>query len=262
MPRILAALCVALSLGVSAAAQCRAPRFRKGRDYGGSMYVSIRPKDFTLDSLTCLGQTLRKNRRAWKSFQVLFFTSRDGAYNFSPAPIEVQRAWWSQWARKLHAGYFFDAEKHEEYLEIMPLGYEDESYYSKVVLPLAATPHCRLDIAGRCLTAVGQPVAYPEDALRARASGRIVLTGTINRSGGVTGLQVAEADVNPREEKESLVNATILNLNTWQFDSAKRDDLFRINYSYVIHTLLARGSMSEVVWALPNEITVRGNPPE
>lgn len=260
MLRVLFSICVIIGSSVVATGQCQAPRHRKGRDYGGSVYVSVTATDLTIESLTCLGQTLSEHRRRWKKFQVLFFTSRDAALNFQPTPIEISRVWWAQWARQLHAGYFRDTEKHEEYLQLMPLGFEDDSSSTKVVLPASGKPHCQLEVDDRCLTAVDDIIAYPKDALTAKASGSVVLTGTIKRDGRVSGLRVVETKVDGHEGEDSLVNAARQNLMRWQFDAAGSDAAIRITYSYVIDASLVGDGEPEVYWALPKGITIRASP--
>ncbi len=83
----------------AASAQFRLPHFRTGQDFGGSMYVSISPRDLAVDKLVCLGQTLRKRHK-------LFFTSYEAAKRFSP-PREGYPPQWPDWASQFHAILFF-----------------------------------------------------------------------------------------------------------------------------------------------------------
>jgi TonB family protein len=266
--RILAAFCLTLVLGTGACAECRAPRFRGGRDFvnpesgRGSLYVSIAPSDTTFNKLICLAQTLRENHSNWKDVSVLVFSSRDAAENFLPAPVEVQRAWWARWARQLHAAYFLDSDKHEEYLEIMPLGFEEESSFARVELPLAARPRCHLNLQNRCLMAVAQEIVYPQQALHAKVTGQIVLTGKINRDGKVTGVRVAGADVHPTKEKNLLANAALQNLRAWQFDAGQRDDPMQIKYSYAMVPSSDSGNQPTAQFELPSEVEIWGRVPE
>jgi TonB family protein len=245
-------------------AQCQAPRFHKGQDYGASVFVSIRPSDFTLNKLTCLARRLREARQERKSLGVLFFSSRDAAKYFQPpGSVDFEPGWPPgrvEWRTHLHALYSFDAAKHEESLKILPLGYETApTLVTTIDLPLATTPHCHMEIRDRCLMAVLKEITYPQAALKANASGKVVLTGTINRDGRVRSLRVAEADVNPSDERESLAKAALQNLRTWQFDAPEYDDPIRITYSYTIDKSLLHGGVTLVEWDLPNQVIVRAN---
>jgi len=254
--------CLALLGAAPASAQCRSPHFRTGQDYGGSLFVSLQPRDFTLDKLTCLAQALRNRRRDRRSFSILFFDSDEAAKYFQP-PVEGYPPRWPEWAKELHAIYSFEADKHEESLDIMPLGYNTgPSLTTKIDLPFAAEPRCRLEMQNRCLIAAVEKITYPQEALKTRASGVIALTGAIERDGRVTGLHVAEADVKPGEEKEWLVNAALHDLKTWQFDAGGHADPIQIIYSFAVDSSLPRGAVPEVQCVLPNTVKVRANPPE
>ncbi|MGP8176260.1 MAG: energy transducer TonB [Terracidiphilus sp.] len=228
------------------------------------MFVSLQPREFTLDKLICLAQTLRDRRPDRKSFGVFFFDSHEAAERFQGDPVEGGfPPRWHEWAKELHATYSFDADKHEETIEIIPMGFiADPSLDTSLDLPLAAKPHCRLEIQNRCLMAAVEKITYPQSALEARASGVIVLAGTVDRDGRVTGLHLAEADVIPGEEKKRLVNAALHDLETWQFDAGAHADPIRITYSFAVDSSLPRGVVPQVQWASPNEVTVRANPPE
>jgi TonB family protein len=255
------ASCLALFVCAGVSAQCHPPRFRKGQDYGGSVFLSVAPRDFTVEKLICLGQTLRKRRKA-ETFGVMFFSSYEAAKYFRP-PVEGRPPRWAEWARQLHATYSFDGPKREESLDIIPLGYESgPSLDTRITLPLGATPHCRVQIQGRCLKAVLRQNTYPAEALKAKASGKVVLTGRIGADGSVAGIQVIEAGVNPGEEKDVLANAALQNLVGWQFDAGQGENPIRITYSYAIDVSLSPGSQPQMQLDLPNRVMIRGNPPE
>jgi TonB family protein len=224
--------------------------------------VSIAPGDITFNKLICLAQTLRDSHSNWKDVSVLVFSSRDAAERFLPAPVEVQRTWWARWARQLHAAYFLDSDKHEEYLEIMPLGFEEESSFARVDLPLAAQPSCHLDLEHRCLMAVAREIAYPEQALNEKVTGKIVLTGRINRDGRVTEVRVIGADVHPTEDMNLLANAALQNLRAWQFDAGQRDDPMQITYTYTIVPSGAPRNQPTAQFELPGGVEIRGPVPE
>lgn len=254
--------CLTLLADAPAFAQCLPPHFRVGQDYGTSLLVSIQPRDFTLDKLTCLVQALRDRPQEGRTVGILFFDSEEAARYFLP-PVEGYPRRWPEWAKALHAIYSFDADRNEESLDIVPMGYNTgPSLATTIALPVVAAPQCRLEIQSRCLMAAMEKITYPKEALRMRASGRIVLVGTIGRDGRVTDLHVAEAGVKPDEEKGQLVNAALQDLKTWQFDAAGRDDPIRIIYSFAIDTSRARGSVPGVLWVSPNQVKVRTGPPQ
>jgi hypothetical protein len=160
----------------------------------------------------------------------------------------------------MHAGYFFDAERRDEYLEIIPLaGYGPPK--TRIDLPVAGTSRCRSEMSNRCLLALEDP-GYPDDALRARAWGTVTLAGTITRSGKIKGLRAVEARVDPNDRKAPLVKAAVRNLKTWRFESGKRDDPFRFTYRYVTIGSIHIGGPLLTEWAFPNQVTIRGKPPE
>jgi hypothetical protein len=264
--RVLAIFFV-LAWGTSAFAQCRPPLYHKGNDFinpqsgSGSLYVSIRAKDFALRRLSCLAQSLRKANPNWKAISVLVFDSNDAAEHFLPAPIEVQRTVWAQWAKHLHAAYFLNTDKREDYLEIMPLGYEGSSSYdTRIELPITTQPRCSLEISERCVSLVDD-IDYPSGPLSANGTGTVSLEATINADGTIANVLVIEADIHPTEAKHILADAALKNLETWQFDASASRSPIRIAYSYVLDDSLRSGSPPEVQWDLPNRIVIRANPP-
>jgi hypothetical protein len=95
-----------------ATAQCRPPGFKKGRDYGATVHVSLTARDFNVANLVCIVKTLQRKRQI---VQVLFFTSAEAAQNFVPSQIEAPPEA-ASWAKDLHADYVFESEKRAEYL--------------------------------------------------------------------------------------------------------------------------------------------------
>ena len=241
------------------AAQRDMPSFYTGQDYGASLYISIKPQDFTLERLVHLAQALRLRRPEQKNFGVFFFSSDEAASYFQP-PVEGLRGT-PLMARQFHAYYSFEEAKHEESLSIMPLGYYHSLLETKMDVPLVGKPHCRLEIQSRCLISALNTMAYPSRAISARASGRIVLAGMIERDGGVAGIHIDEVDVRPDKWKSRLASAAMGDLRTWHFDAGSRTDNFRITYSYFINPLLPKGGTSEE-WIDPNEVRVGANPPK
>jgi len=252
--------CLIFLAGAPASAQCRPPQFRMGQDYGSSVFVSIERRDFTIEKLTCLARTLR---RRWSTFGVVFLDSYEAAQNYRGAPVEDIYPKWPEWAKEVHALYSFDASKHEESLEVWPMGENTApSWSTTIALPIVGAPHCRLEIQNRCLMAAMEKVTYPQEAPETRASGVVMLVGTIGRDGGVSGLRVETADVKPPPGREQLVRAAIQDLKAWQFDAAAHDDPIRIVYSFAIDTARPRGAPPQVRWVSPNQVEVRANPSE
>jgi hypothetical protein len=63
MNRLVGVLFAFLGCAAGAAAQCRPPHFSVGRDYGISVYVSIRARDLNFKNIACVGQNLRDQRK-------------------------------------------------------------------------------------------------------------------------------------------------------------------------------------------------------
>jgi TonB family protein len=253
----MAAYCAAALCGsAGASAQCSVPHFRKGQDYGASVFVSIALRDFTVSQLTCLAQRLRSRRRELKTFGVFFFGSYEAAKHFQPT-AEGYPARWPQWAAQLHAIYTFDAANHSELLNIIPQGYKsDPSLSTTIAVPIVTTPRCRLQIQDRCLMALSEDIIYPEEAIRAKVWGSVALKGNITSAGTVTAVQVIEAHVERDQGTALLTDAACRNLRAWKFDSGQRDTSFRITYSYVFEAAPSAGGAPKVEWSLPNQIII------
>ena len=233
------------------------------------MAVSIRLSDFAPARLVCLATALKQRYHDRKSIDVLIFTSFDAARLYSAVQREydgksvkeaqlLSRHWQTS---QLHGLYSYDAEKHEEYVDIKPWGSDATlPYDTRVMLPVGTVPHCRLEISGRCLLALDDLV-YAGETYTAKASGTVTLAGTITRDGKVTRIQVAEAQSVPSGRTEPFVREAVNNLKTWRLEAVPREDTFRITYSYVIDSSLQRGQV-DVQLALPSQVTIRANPPE
>jgi len=105
-------------------------------------------------------------------------------------------------------------------------------------------------------------IFYPAAALKQKTSGSIALTGTIARSGKITDIKVAEVNVEPAEGRDLLANEAVRNLMTWRFEPREHEDALRIAYTYTIDNALPYRGQTQIQWALPNEVTIKGNPPE
>jgi outer membrane biosynthesis protein TonB len=111
----------------------------------------------------------------------------------------------------------------------------------------------------RCLMAVVEQIAYPEEALEGRTSGTVTLTGRIEKDGGVAAIRVMN-DLGASRGDDALVHAAAKNLGSWQFDRGMTDDAMQVTYSYDIDTSLPLGIKTHVEWKLPEGIMIRGNP--
>lgn len=260
MLRILIVVCITL-IGSPAFGQCRPPDFKVGRNYGASVYVSIQPRDFTIENAICLAQTLRREHPDWTSFNVLIFASQEAANDFQPSHGDYENEEvWAEAARQLHAGYFFDSNMHEERLDILPLGYQTaSSLTSRINLPFVNQPTCRLEYSHRCLILLDGP-RFQADALRARASGTVTLTGMISRGGEVSRIEVLGSSVTPEQWRSQLTNDSIANLRSWKLEPSESEDHVRVTYDYISDTSLPKNYKLDVKFALPDQITVAGNP--
>jgi TonB family protein len=249
------------------------PRYRAGIAWEDSksrvvLQISIRLVDFAPDKLVRLAETLKQHYRDREYIGILIFSSHDAAMHCNPAPYgdgfpPRNGGRPHSCLESLHANYTYDAIKREEHLDLMPWhgSVDGGPLATRFDLPLVGAPQCRLQIMGRCLLALSD-FTYPSEALKRKSSGTVVLTGEIKRNGKVAALRVAESDVNPVEGKDILARAALENLKAWRFDAGERDDPIRITYSYVIDASLPRGAPPGVEWGLPNQVTIRGNPPE
>jgi hypothetical protein len=259
--RTLTVICLLVSLSGWASAECKAPRFHKGLDFSGtdagSLSVSIEPRDFTIEKLTCLIEHLKKRNPGWKRAGVWIYSSREAAENYvSSDEIPVSMTLWREWARHRHASYYLEPDG-TEYFYISPFGDRvvDPMYYWKLDLPLSGRPRCgRIAmLLDRCLIAVVGDTTYPQTALKNAAFGRVTVTGWIERDGSVNRIDVKDADVRPPQFKELLTSAAVENLKTWQFGVSDEATPFQIDYSYVMDTgPVARGQYAGEVTVYPS----------
>ena len=144
----------------------------------------------------------------------------------------------------------------------MPFGFQrGEPYNTRIDLPAAASAHCRFQINDRCLLAL-EEIEYPVQALKAKASGTVTLTGTVARDGKMTRIQVAEANSGSAEWKDLFVREAVNNLKTWRLEAAEHKDSVRIKYTYSMDSSLPHGGQVDVDLALPSEVRIRGRTPD
>lgn len=274
--KISLAIVIIAATGGSAAAKCEPPRYNIGQVWEQStsavlMSASLRVADFSPQRLVCLAEALKEKYAGRNHIDILIFSSLDAARRYSPAQADYAttiekngKAYDPHWffARQLHAKYFYDGAQQEEYIDIKPMGSDGQGPYdTRIKLPVAATPHCRFEINHRCLLAL-EDIVYPGDALKEKVSGAVTLTGTIARDGQTIVIQVAGVNARPNEKTELLSKAALQNLKTWRFEEAHNQDALRITFSYVIDPSLPHRGEVGVKLALPNQVTISGNPPE
>ncbi|HUA19924.1 MAG TPA: energy transducer TonB [Bryobacteraceae bacterium] len=261
-----------LWLAVGVFGQCRVPQYQGGgvlMDSGTEviMNISIALPDFAPARLVCLASNLEEQYRGRNSIIVSFFSSPDAASHSMGFLLDQEdtKAELDAFA-KMHARYVFSADRHENYLETIPMHEpysrkETKAYSTRIDLPLAAAPRCRLEISDRCLIAV-ENAFYPNDALKGKVSGAVTLAGTITRDGKVSHARVVKTESIGSGRKDHLANAVLQNLSTWRLEPGAREDPIQITYSFAIDNSLPFKGQTEVQWYLPNKVEVRGNPPQ
>ena len=213
--RILTAFCLILCSGTGTFAQCRAPQYHVGVTLANSkadliMSISIPLQQFAPSGLICLATDLKERYRGRNSIIVNIFSSQKAASR-SFVLQEYTRADLEMFAQ-MHARYVFFADRHEDYLEILPAGatpsLEAGPYGTRIDLPVVSAPHCRLELDNRCLVAL-EEVVYPYEALKRKVSGVVTLTGLISRSGKVNRVRVVKTKLDAEGEKDLLANAAV-----------------------------------------------------
>lgn len=259
--RLVVAVALGLLVARTAAAQCTPPQFRIGRDLinyeseSGAVHISLRPTDFTLGKLVCLARSLRRQHPTWKNVSVLMFSSEDAAVRFVGGKMGVPDDLW-RFDKEMRAFYSLDALRQEEYLAITPAGFGGTEFYdTRIDLRVTATPHCRFELNARCLLALDE-IAYPDEALRRKVSGKVTVTGAVTREGKLTNLTISDGGGRLVQADDSLGRAAIDNLKTWWLEPAQRTDGLRITFSYEIDASLPRRGQVDVQLALPGQITI------
>jgi hypothetical protein len=270
---------IAVQAGAHEPAQCRAPDYREGAVWERSqsavfMAISIPLKDFAPSRLECVAQALRDRYHDQKKIKILIFSSRDAAKQYNPYPGADYRPLkngkqqklpsLSFWLSQLHGSYVYDSEKRDEHLDIRPFGsdFDGGPDDTRISLPAAQIPTCKLGINGRCLLTLGD-IIYPNEALKESISDNVTLTGSIRRNGRLTQIKVAGVQVQPPQKAAMLVNEAVRNLKSWRFEPTSRTDPLRITYSYVLDPALlippGYHRFASVQFELPNQVIIRGH---
>lgn len=263
-------LFVVLCSGVTAFAQCHPPQYRPGATFVDDTSILVRSisiplHDFAPSKIVCLASSLKARYRDRSNIEVNIFSSHEAAQSsiFGQETTKEDVETLSQ----MHARYIFNADKQEDYLEILPTGalpggpdLRAGPFSTRINLPAAATPHCKLEIDSRCLIAL-ERFTYVAQALGGKTSAKVTLTATISRSGKVNHVRVVKTEPVADGQKDPLANAAILNLSSWRLEPWPREEPIQITYSYTIDNALRHVDGTQVQWALPNAISIRV-PPE
>jgi hypothetical protein len=248
----------------SVSAQCLSPSFRAGQvreDSTTTVFatISISSSEFAPRQLVCLAATLKQRYPGRRNITVLVFDSPQAAEWFQ-GDIEVGDDHQGGYYRNLHALYVYDELKREEYVSLKPLGFHSEQPEdTRILLPVVGIPHCRLEVAGRCVLAL-EDATYAEGTYETRMTASRTLTGIVSPEGTITGVQVLDAHGLPSAPTIDLfARAAFNHLRTWRVEPGAREDSFRITYTFKIDPSLRRYTL-DVQYALPGQITVRINP--
>ena len=254
-------------LGLSAwtcvAAECRAPRYRKGHVWEDSpatlmMNISIQTRDFAPERLVCLAEALKQRySRKHREILIYVFSSYPAAKNYTKIlvgdsvgkpPID--------WGAQHHATYSFNnANEGKDHVTIFPN--ESREFSTKIDLPAKILPPCTLALAGRCLLTLDR-VWYPWDAWKVGYSGTVTIEGVIDEDGRMKDIKVAGAAAPPGEAQSILNQAALQNLISWRLEPANRQDPIRITYDYECDPSLGPPNRPLIRYDLPHRIEIRG----
>ena len=250
------------SVASSAGGACGAPRYRVGQVPENTaadvtLLISIRLEDLAPQRLVCLAGALRQKypgRNVW----VGMFSAHDAAREYSPITIEVTHQTIYE-ASKLHGFYVYNKENHDDYLLIVPDGRRlevDWPFNTRIDLPIAGKPACRLAMKGRCLLEFRDYIDYPSVDGKANGSGKVTVAGRIERRGVLSGLHAVDAIADPPELRSAFTDRAIQHLLTWRFEPGRQVDDIRITYRFEATDTAARGT-SDVQMRLPDEVLIQ-----
>jgi len=236
---------------------CDVPHYRTGRSYQDSqgvlLHIGLRQEDFAPERLICLAGAL-KRKYPGRDLSVFIFNSFHaargvvGSQERTDYTIAVQS--------HLHGFYFYNKEKHDDYVLIVPDAFSqefDSPFTTRIDLPLAGTPVCKLAINGRCLLEF-HPIEPPFGD-RPGVAGWVTLTASIGRNGFVSNVSVVGADAQPPEGRAPLIDWALGNLGTWRFEPGPHTDGVRITYRFEPSETAGQGT--DVRFALPDEVSIR-----
>jgi hypothetical protein len=230
-----------------------------GSEFFGNISVPLR--DIAPRRLVCLAASLKERYRGRNKVTVNIYSSRKAA-SVGLGTRDPNSGTLEAYAQ-MHGEYVLDTQRHEEYIEVKPEGiapgYTDRPSDTRINLPVAAAPHCRLEIDNRCLIA-SKVVDYSYGGVKGEPSGHVTLTATITRGGKIRHVRAARAEGVPVEDKDLFVSSCVQNLSSWRLEPGSRRAEIKITYSYVIDKSLGYKGATKVDWDLPNEVTIRWRP--
>jgi TonB family protein len=240
---------------------CKAPQYRGGRVWVDAaseiaVDVSIRLEDFAPSRLTCLAGAL-KRAYSGRNIAAYVFSSHEAAVGYLPTAIDPSPDA-QEYQTKLHGYYFYNSEKHEEYLLIFPNRNHqevDSPLITRIDLPAERVPTCKLAIHNRCLLEFRE-IHYPPAGNRANVSGTVTIAATIRRDGAVSDVKLAAARVDSEEAQPLFVNSAIQNLKTWRFETSGRKESLRITYRFELSDSPPTGWRRLMQFRLPDEVTI------
>jgi len=247
--RLVHVLCFVLITATQIAAECRVPGYREVFTFPNSpteqiMNISMPLQEFTRTNLVCLAGHFEKLYPGRSVILVNMFISKWAARrSLGILPQEAspvaERA-----LAQMHAQYSFDSSRRENCIEIIPVA----GYRTRINLPVADAPRCRLEAEGRCIVALDRP-SYPLVAYAEKVSGTVALQATVSRAGTVRNIRVVKVGTEVSSVSPVLVRAAIRNLSTWHFEPAPKQDPLKVTYSYEIGKSVPGGLQVRVSWA-------------
>jgi len=240
-------------------ADCGVPHYRIGKIYENTapsilLDISVRPELLGRDSLICLADALRQKYRA-PEVVIGIFSSYKAAVNYKILTVDYPKNG-VLWASKQHAQYYYSAERHEEYLLLIPDGLSlgvKSPFNTRIDLPPVRKPSCKLEINDRCLVQF-EHIDLPAD----EGPGLVILKGRVQRSGKVTAVRVV-ADMSSSAPSPALIDFAQRNLRSWTFEPGQYEDEVRIVYSVKrVETPLEHGV--NVQFMLPDRVNIEIGP--
>jgi len=246
--------------------QCTPSKYKEGFILTDSpseitMYISIKTEDFAPDRMICLARALKKQHQDRNMIGITICDSPWAAKHYSP-PIadSINYEPIKDAAPQCHGMYYYNKNKNIEGIGILPRGVivDDNSvaFDTSIDLSISTKPQCKLQINNRCLIAL-KNIEYPAYAISKGYNGTVTLNATIDRSGTVKGVKVAEKNFTSAEGSEFFVKEAFENLQTWRFEKAKHEDLIHITYSYTSSVPKGHGGIGRISFDLPKQVNIR-----
>jgi len=232
-------------------------RFDTDSPEGVSKSVVIALPDFAPERLLCLVQTLEAKYYRPRFVHLTIWSSAAEARRCIPLAGMVHGG---EMCPHLHAEYTFNARTNERHISLLPMGgptWGGEN--TDVDLPAGTLRPCRLEIEHRCFLQIFG-LDYPDDALAALISGKVLVTGIIAPSGRATVVTVTPDVHDPRSQKASadpIVRTVIESIRTWRLETSSTETPFRMTFEFEVTDDLSAFSLE---FQLPQRIFVRGKP--